>query len=71
MTPHGWITLITILILIIALVNKKRIGPDLIMAGGLVVLMIFGVVSFHDAVAGFAERPMLMIAGLFVVAAGL
>ena len=71
MTPHGWITLITILVVIIALVNKKRIGPDLIMAGGLVVLMICGVVSFHDAVAGFAERPMLMIAGLFVVAAGL
>ena len=71
MTPHGWITLITIFIVIIALVNKKRIGPDLIMAGGLVVLMICGVVSFHDAVAGFAERPMLMIAGLFVVAAGL
>ncbi len=71
MTLHSWITLITILVVIIALINKKRIGPDLIMAGGLVVLMISGVVSFHDAVAGFAERPILMIAGLFVVAAGL
>ena len=71
MTPHGWITLVTIFVVIIALVNKKRIGPDLIMAGGLVMLMIFGVVSFQDAVAGFAARPMLMIAGLFVVAAGL
>ena len=71
MTPHAWITLATITIVVIALIQKKRIGPDLIMAGGLVILMISGVVKFEDAVSGFAQRPLLMIAGLFVVAAGL
>ena len=71
MTPHAWITLATITIVVIALIHKKRIGPDLIMAGGLVILMISGVVKFEDAVSGFAQRPLLMIAGLFVVAAGL
>ena len=71
MTPHAWITLGTIIMVIAALIHKKRIGPDLIMAGGLVILMLSGVLSFQDAVSGFAQRPLLMIAGLFVVAAGL
>jgi len=65
------ITALTILIVIILLIQKRRIGPDLIMASGLVILMIARVVSFDEAVAGFAQRPMLMIAGLFVVAGAL
>lgn len=64
-------TAITIFVVIILLVQKRRIGPDLIMASGLVVLMIARVVSFDEAVSGFAQRPVLMIAGLFVVAGAL
>jgi len=71
MTLHAWITLGTIMMIIIALINKRKIGPDLVMAGGLVILMITGVVEFNEAVHGFAERPLLMIAGLFVIAAAL
>ena len=71
MTPDAWITLATIILVAVALIHKKRIGPDLIMTGGLVILMLTGVVDFKDAVEGFAQRPILMIAGLFVVAAGL
>jgi di/tricarboxylate transporter len=65
------ITTFTILSIVILLVQKRRIGPDLIMASGLVVLMIFRIVSFDEAVAGFAQRPILMIAGLFVIAGAL
>lgn len=65
------ITTLTILAIVLLLVQKRRIGPDLIMASGLVVLMIFRVVSFDEAVAGFAQRPILMIAGLFVIAGAL
>ena len=65
------ITTVTILSIVILLVQKRRIGPDLIMASGLVILMIFRVVSFDEAVAGFAQRPILMIAGLFVIAGAL
>ena len=68
---HPWITLGTILAIIFGLTNKKKIGPDLIMASGLVVLMLTHVIEFEVAVAGFAQRPVLMIAGLFVVAAAL
>lgn len=71
MNVDAWITFGTILMIVVALINKKRIGPDLIMSGGLVILMITGIVTFEDAAAGFAQRPLLMIAGLFVVAAAL
>ena len=71
MTLDAGITLATIAIVVAALIHKKRIGPDLIMLGGLVILMITNVISFNEAVSGFAQRPLLMIAGLFVVAAGL
>jgi di/tricarboxylate transporter len=64
-------TLIAILGIIVGLTSKKKIGPDLIMASGLVFLMITQVVTFKEATAGFAERPLLMIAGLFVIAAAL
>ena len=68
---NGWFTFAIIVMVVIALINKKKIGPDLVMSGGLVLLMIFQVVNFQQAVAGFAQRPLLMIAGLFVVAAAL
>ena len=71
MTTDAWITLGTIVLIIIALLNKRKIGPDLVMSGGLVILMIMGVLDLEQAVSGFAQRPILMIAGLFVVAAAL
>jgi di/tricarboxylate transporter len=71
MNTDAWITLGTIALIIGALVQRKNIGPDLIMAGGLVILMITGVVNFEQSTSGFAQRPLLMIAGLFVIAAAL
>ncbi|MBC8309602.1 MAG: SLC13 family permease [Phycisphaerales bacterium] len=71
MNFDAWFTLGTIVCIIVALMHRKKIGPDLIMAGGLVALMIVGVVNFEEATAGFAQRPLLMIAGLFVIASAL
>ena len=71
MTLEAWITLGTIAAVIIALTLKKRIGPDLVMASGLVILMLTGVVGWEDATKGFAGQPLLMIGGLFVIAAAL
>ncbi|MBC8202846.1 MAG: SLC13 family permease [Planctomycetes bacterium] len=71
MTLEAWITLGTIGAIVIALTLKKRIGPDLVMSGGLVVLMLTGVVNWQEATLGFASQPVLMIAALFVVAAAL
>ena len=71
MTPEAWITLGTIATIVVALTLKKRIGPDLVMAGGLVFLMLTGVVEWEDATRGFASQPLLMIAALFIIAAAL
>ena len=71
MTTDAYITLGTIALIVGALVHRKKIGPDLIMATGLVILMITGVVNFDQATSGFAQRPLLMIAGLFVIAAAM
>ena len=71
MTIEAWITLSTIAMVVIALVLKKRIGPDLVMASGLVMLMLTSVVNWEDATKGFAGQPILMIAGLYVIAAAL
>jgi len=71
MTTDAIITALTILGIIVLLVQKRRIGPDLIMASGLVVLMVSGVLTFGEATNGFAQRPLLMIAGLFVIAGAL
>ena len=71
MTLDAWLTLSAIVFVIGGLIHKRNYGPDLVMSTGLVFLMISGVVSFEEATAGFASRPLLMIAGLFVVAAAL
>ena len=71
MELDGWITFGVIIMIVLALINKKKIGPDLVMSGGLVLLMLFNVVTFKEATIGFAQRPLLMIAGLFVIAAAL
>jgi len=71
MTLNAWFTIGVVIFIVSGLIHKKRFGPDLIMASGLVILMILRVITFEEATAGFSGRPLLMIAGLFVVAAGL
>ncbi|MFP4209465.1 MAG: SLC13 family permease [Wenzhouxiangella sp.] len=49
--------------------NRWRL--DLVALMGLLVLVLAGVISTAEAVAGFSDPVVLMIAGLFVVGAGL
>jgi di/tricarboxylate transporter len=70
MTPDAWITLGVLVVVVIGLMSN-RIGIDVVMAGGLAVLMVLGVVNIEQAAAGFASPAVLMLGGLFVVAAGL
>lgn len=46
-------------------------GPDLIMLGGLTILLLAGVVTPSEALSGFANESLITIAVLFVVAEGL
>jgi di/tricarboxylate transporter len=71
MSFHAWLTVFVIGGVVWGLIQKKKIGPDLIMTGGLVFLMLTQVITLDEATAGFSGRPILMIAGLLVVASAL
>jgi di/tricarboxylate transporter len=48
-----------------------RVAPDMVLLGGLVLLMLCGVVTPEEALGGFANEGLATIAALFVVAEGL
>ena len=60
-----------ILLLVAAALISNRMGMDVAMLGGLVLLMLGGVVEVDHAVAGFASTAVLMLGGLFIIASGL
>ena len=70
MAFEAWFTLAIIALIIVALISN-RIGMDVAMLGGLVVLMATGIVSVDRGIEGFASQAVLMIAGLYVIAAGM
>ena len=66
--PMG-VTLAVLAGLLYGLIKDKP--ADLLFVGEVVLLAAFGVISPEEAFAGFANSAMLIVAGLFVVAAGL
>lgn len=70
MAFEAWFTLAIIALIIVALISN-RIGMDVALLGGLVVLMATGIVPVDKAIEGFASQAVLMIGGLYVIAAGM
>ena len=66
----AWYT-VFVLIAVIAALISNRMGMDVAMLGGLALLMIGGVVSPVEATSGCASPAVLMLGGLFIIAAGL
>ncbi|MEP7115935.1 MAG: SLC13 family permease [Acidobacteriota bacterium] len=56
---------------VMAALASNRVGADLVMLGGLAVLVISGVLAPDQAFAGFANDGLLTVAFLYVVVAGL
>jgi di/tricarboxylate transporter len=56
---------------VLLLLALTRAPIEVVMLGALVAQVLFGVLELPQAVAGFAHPAVLMIAALFVVAAGL
>ncbi len=67
---QGWITIAVLLLLVIGLVRYAHLA-DVIFLGALGLLVVLGVVTPQEAVAGFSNDGVLTIGALFVVAAGL
>ena len=60
-----------ILLLVAAALISNRMGMDVAMLGGLILLMLGRAVEVDQAVAGFASTAVLMLGGLFIIAHGL
>lgn len=67
---EAWFTLGVVAMCLGLLVNN-RIAPDIIMLGGLTLLLIFGIVTPDEALAGFANQGMITVGVLYVVVSGL
>ena len=65
--------IITFIILIIAtaLFIQGKYRADLIALGSLLVLTILGILTPEEAVSGFSNSAVIMIAGLYIVGAGI
>ena len=70
MTIEGW-TVIGVIALCLLLLLTTSYSVDLILLAGLGFLLIAGIVSPEEALAGFSNEGVLTVAALYVVAAGL
>lgn len=70
MAWEAWFTLGTLGV-IFGLMAGTNIGPDVIMCGGVTLLLTFGVITPQEALSGLANDGMVTIGVLFIVAAGL
>ncbi len=67
---EAWYTLAVVALVIGTLVSG-RVGADIIMAGGVTLLIAAGIITEQEALQGLSERSLVTIGALFVVAAGL
>jgi di/tricarboxylate transporter len=70
MAGQIWITF-GVLISVMLSLAASRVAPDMILLGGLVILVVTGVLSPEDAFSGFSNEGVATIGALFVVAEGL
>lgn len=64
------VTLGVFVALVLALF-QERIGPEIVMLAGMMLLVAFGVIDLKTALEGFSNTGVIMIAALYVVGAGL
>ena len=67
---QGWLSL-ALVVLCFVLFVRTRIAPDIITAGALTLLLVTGVLTTEEALAGFSNPGMLTVAVLYVVVTGL
>ncbi|MCG6896239.1 MAG: SLC13 family permease [Thiocapsa sp.] len=70
MTWEGWLT-ITVIGLVLVFLVQGRIATDVVVVAGVVLLLLAGVLTPEEALAGMASTGMLTVAALYVVVAGL
>ena len=66
MSPDGW-TVLAILAAAIFAFASNRLRVDAVGLGVLLALVVSGILTAGEAVAGFSDSSVLMIGGLFIV----
>lgn len=69
----NWEPILTgvLLLLMVGTLAMGRFAPDIIMMGVLLVLLVTGILAPGEAVAGFANQGLIMVAMLYIVAAAM
>jgi di/tricarboxylate transporter len=70
MTTHAWLTL-AIVVGAIALFASEKVRIDLVALIVLVLLVVFGLVSPTEALAGFSNEATITVAGMFALSLGI
>ncbi len=70
MVWEAWLTL-AVVALCIGLLASNRYPPDIVMLGGLTILLLSGVLTPAEALAGLSNEGMVTVAVLYVVVSGL
>jgi di/tricarboxylate transporter len=67
---QAWVTLATVITTLTFLVKSQR-APDLILWSGTGVLLLTGIITPKETIAGFANEGLVTVAAMYVVAAGM
>jgi len=70
MNIDAWITIAVIIICFLSLI-LTRWAADVVLMGGLTLLLVFGILTPEAALSGLANEGMVTVAVLFIVSAGL
>jgi di/tricarboxylate transporter len=71
MSTEAWISLAVIVAIFVGMQRRGGASADLLFLGGVMVLVLMGVLTPNDALIGFSNPAVVVIAALFVIAAGL
>lgn len=69
MTPSGYIAIIVVTLMVIALL-REVMRPGLVLFAALVVFMVTDILSADEALAGFSNKGMITVGILFLVSEG-
>lgn len=67
---EGWFTVATILT-VLTLLASEKLRPELAVLSGMVALLVAGILTPEQALAGFSNAGVITVAAMYVVAAGL
>ena len=69
-TSQAWLSL-SVVLGVVGLLGFSKLSADLVFMGGLTLLLVAGVVTPGEALAGFSNQGMITVAALYVVVVGL